>query len=34
MSAKELQVQAYWEWSGSTELQYRYLTFDYFWLKR
>lgn len=34
MSARELQVQAYREWSGSTELQYRYHTFDYFWSER
>jgi hypothetical protein len=34
MSARRLQVQAYWEWSHSTELQYRYHTFDYYWAKR
>jgi len=34
MSATELQVQAYREWSRSTELQYRYHTFDYYWSER
>jgi hypothetical protein len=34
MSARELQVQAYREWSHSTELQYRYHTFDYYWSER
>jgi hypothetical protein len=34
MSARELQVQAYREWSRSTELKYRYHTFDYYWSER
>ena len=34
MSARELKVQAYQEWSHSTELQYRYHTFDYYWSQR
>jgi hypothetical protein len=34
MSARELQVQAYREWSRSVELQYRYHTFDYYWSER
>ena len=34
MSARELKVQAYREWSRSTELQYRYHTFDYYWSER
>ena len=34
MSARELQVQAYREWSCSNELQYRYHTFDYYWSER
>jgi hypothetical protein len=34
MSARELQVQAYREWSRSIELQYRYHTFDYYWSER
>jgi hypothetical protein len=34
MSARELKVQAYREWSHSTELQYRYHTFDYYWSQK
>ena len=34
MSARELKVQAYREWSRSTELQYRYHTFGYYWWER
>jgi hypothetical protein len=34
MSARDLKVQAYREWSRSTELQYRYHTFDYYWSER
>jgi hypothetical protein len=34
MSARELKVQAYREWSRTTELQYRYHTFDYYWSER
>jgi hypothetical protein len=34
MSARELKVQAYREWSRSTDLQYRYHTFDYYWSER
>jgi len=34
MSATELQVQAYREWNRSSELQYRYHTFDYYWSER
>ena len=34
MSARELEIQAYQEWSRSTELQYRYHTFDYYWSER
>ena len=34
MSARELQAQAHREWRDSTELQYRYHTFDYYWSER
>jgi hypothetical protein len=34
MSVRELKVQAYREWSHSTELQYRYHTFDYYWSQK
>jgi hypothetical protein len=34
MSTRELQVQAYTEWSRSTELQHHYHTFDYYWSER
>jgi isocitrate/isopropylmalate dehydrogenase len=34
MSIRELEAQAYQEWSGSTELQHRYHTFDYYWAER
>jgi hypothetical protein len=34
MSAKALKIQAYREWRSSTELQYRYHTFDYYWSER
>jgi len=34
MSARELQANAYREWSSSTILQDRYHTFDYYWLER
>jgi hypothetical protein len=34
MSARELKVQAYREWSHSTDLQYRYHTFDHYWWER
>jgi hypothetical protein len=34
MSARELKVQAYREWSRYNELQYRYHTFDYYWSER
>jgi hypothetical protein len=34
MSARELKVQAYKEWSRTTELQYRYHTFDHYWSER
>jgi hypothetical protein len=34
MSARELKVQAYREWSGSSELRYRYHTFDHYWSER
>jgi hypothetical protein len=34
MSARELKVQAYREWSRTTELQYHYHTFDYYWSER
>ena len=34
MSARDLKVQAYREWSHSNELQDRYHTFDYYWSER
>jgi hypothetical protein len=34
MSTRDLKVQAYREWSRSTELQYLYHTFDYYWSER
>jgi hypothetical protein len=34
MSATELQNQAYREWSRSSEIQYHYHTFDFYWLER
>jgi hypothetical protein len=34
MSARELQANAYREWRNSTELQYRYHTFDYYWSEK
>jgi hypothetical protein len=34
MSARELKIQAYREWSHSTELQNRYHTFDFYWSER
>ena len=34
MSATQLQVQAYREWSRSDKLQYCYHTFDYYWSER
>ena len=34
MSARELQVQAYREWSHSIELQHHYHTFDFYWSER
>jgi len=34
MSARELQVRAYREWIHSSELQYRYHTFHYYWSER
>ena len=34
MSAREMKVQAYREWSRSIELQDRYHTFEYYWSER
>jgi hypothetical protein len=34
MSARELKVRAYREWSRSTELQDCYHTFNYYWSER
>jgi hypothetical protein len=34
MSARKLTIQAYQEWSRSSELQHRYHTFDYYCSER
>jgi hypothetical protein len=34
MSTRQLQTQAYREWSRSAELKCQYHTFDYYWWER
>jgi hypothetical protein len=34
MSTRQLQIRAYNEWQGSSDIKCRYHTFDYYWFER
>jgi hypothetical protein len=34
MSTRQLQIQAYREWQASSDIQRKYLTFDFYWWER
>ena len=34
MTIRQLQIQAYREWNGSSETRRKYHTFDYYWFER